>query len=782
MSLIKYKRIIKKIKKHEDYFKQFRDNDFHTKTDLLKMRLRSGESFSALLPEAYALVKEVIKRTSGMEVFDVQLMGAISANEENIVEMKTGEGKTLTIIFPAYLRALEGEGVHIITANDYLAQRDATWMQRIYKLLGVSVSYITQESSDFDRQVAYAADVTYLTGSEVGFDYLKDNMNYNSNRKRQRGFNFAIIDEADSVLIDEAQTPLVISGSSKKREKERIIFRQADKYVKNLKKNIDFKIDKKNKTVFFTIQGINKLEKLANVENLYGEEGEDYIYYFERLLKAYYLFEKDKDYVIENGRVVIVDEFTGRLMPDHRYFQGIHQAIEAKESIEIRDETETHALTTFQHFFKQYKGFSGFTGTAQTAEKEFRMVYDKEIEIIPTNEPVRRIDLPDLFFVNWAEKMDYLAWELQEHFFKKRAVLIGTRSVSKSSDAQKVLAKENIPSNVLNAKHTAREAEIISQAGQPQTVTVATNMAGRGTDIELNNEVKNSGGLHVIGTERHNTRRIDNQLIGRAGRQGDVGQSRFFISADDDLIKTHFKDKYLKLIRKHTNPVSGVEDDDLEKLLRKAQKRMEDLFFDQRIISFEFDKVLEKQRQSFYRQRDRILGDKDLKNETLGLLKEEILREALRQYSSNKKTFNQKNLKNISKKTRDFIDNRWFKLFFGYKKNYPVLDIKKKIRKSVERYYNDFENLYGEDGMRKMEKIVTLKVLDLIWRNHLKKVEELQEQALIDSLGGIDFYDKYMVDMTETYKKTLLSIPNVLARTFFRTMNRMWENKNNSKK
>jgi len=361
-------------------------------------------------------------------------------------------------------------------------------------------------------------------------------------------------------------------------------------------------------------------------------------------------------------------------------------------------------------------------------------------------------------------------------------VLIGTRSVLKSSDVQKVLAKENIPSNVLNAKHTVREAEIISQAGQAQTVTVATNMAGRGTDIELSNEVKESGGLHVIGMGRHNTRRIDNQLIGRSGRQGDIGQSRFLISADDELIKTHFKDEYLKKIRKYKNTVSGVESDELDRLIKKAQKRMEELFFDQRILNFEFDKILEKQRQSFYRQRERILEDINLRSETLGLLKEEVLRDAMKPYSINRKNFNQANLKKISERAHTFVDNRWFKLFFSYKKLCNISKVKDRINESVEKYYNDFEGHHGKDKIRKAEKIITLKVLDLMWRNHLKRVEELQGGALISALGGANFYDDYAIKMTKAYKEMLLSIPRVLARTFFSTINRMWEDKKISKK
>lgn len=775
----RYKKIINEIKKYENYFSQFRDGDFRTKTDLLKMRLRSGENWDKLLPESYALVKEVIKRTLGLDIFDVQLMGAIAANDGKIVEMKTGEGKTATILFPAYLRSLDGKGVHVITSNDYLAKRDAVWMQAVYKFLGVSVGYVTQESSDFDRQVAYMADITYLTGSEAGFDYLKDNMVYRKENRKQRGFNFAVIDEADSVLIDEAQTPLVISSSSEERQDEKKIFQEANRYVKYLKKNIDFKIDKKNQTVFLTIQGINKLEKMVNVENLYGNnEEEDYIYYFERLLKAYYLFKKDKDYIIEDGKVVIVDEFTGRLMPEHRYFQGLHQAIEAKEELEIKAELESYALTTFQHFFRQYNNFAGFTGTAKTSEKEFQMIYEKEVEVIPTKEKIARVDLADMFFVNWKDKVNYLAWETQEHFFKRRAVLIGTRSVLKSNDVQAALAQENIPSNVLNAKHTAREAEIISQAGQPQTITVATNMAGRGTDIELDEEVKETGGLHIVGMERHNARRIDDQLIGRSGRQGDIGQSRFFISAEDELIRTRFKDEYLKKIRKYRNTVSGVESRELDKLLQKAQKRMEDLFLEQRVLTFEFDKVLEKQRQSFYCQRKRILEDADLRDETLGLLKEESLRTALKSYSSNRENFNQSNLKKILERTKEFVGNPWFRLFFGRKKICHITEIKGKIRESVEKYYNDFESHYGTEKTRKAEKVITLKVLDLMWRNHLKKVEELQEAASIDSLSGGDFYGKYSIDMANAYREMLLSIPNILAKTFFRTINRMWETKN----
>lgn len=775
----KYKRKLNQIKKWGEEFSLLKDVDFSAKTDVLKMRLKSGEKKEKLLPEAFALVKETIKRNLGMNVYDVQLIGALAAQEGKIVEMKTGEGKTLTILFPAFLEALAEEGVHIITANDYLAQRDAQEMNKVYHQLGISVGYVVSATNHFDRQVAYASDVTYSTGAEICFDFLKDNMVQDvAERRHRKKFKFAIIDEADSVLIDEAQIPLIISqrkGSEEEIEKDRELFSKINKLVTLLEKEKDFKINEKKQTIFLTIEGIKKLEKILGVENLYADEKENHVYYLERLLKAHHFFKKDKDYIIDENDAVIVDEFTGRLMFGHRFFQGVHQAIEAKENLPIKEEDETLAQVTYQHFFHHYENFCGFTGTAKTAEKELKMIYDKDVFVVPTNRPMVRNDLRDKFFLRWEDKLRHLTWEIEEYYLKERPVLVGTRSVLKSQQVQNALVTENIPSSVLNAKHTAREAEIVTQAGKNKMVTVATNMAGRGTDIVIDEKTRELGGLVILGLERHNARRIDDQLIGRSGRQGDPGQSRFLISADDELIKNHFLKEYQTAVLKE-NYQQGAESKKLEKILEKAQKRMEEVFFDQRILSFEFDKSLEKQRVSFYRQRNRVLEDDSLREETLGLIQLIATKLALEKFPLNK-VLNEKDLKEINDSVQNFVGNRWFHSRGALVRKSSLLAVKESLKKAIEKYYLDFENFYSPEKMRLVEKTVTLKVLDLMWKEHLRKVELIQEEALIDSLGQEDFFSQYEKKMFQSYREMLLSAPEAIAKTFLRTINRLWEEK-----
>lgn len=774
----KFNKILKKINQLEKKVKSFGMDDFSAKKDLFKMKIKSGHSLDSFLPEAFALVREAARRTLGLRAFDVQILGAIAAHYGNIVEMKTGEGKTLTIIFSAYLNALTEKGVHVITANDYLTQRDARWMEEVYNLLGLSVGFITSQTDNFERQLSYRCDITYVTSKEVCFDYLKDNMLYDLSEKKHRGFNYAIIDEADSVLIDEAQIPLVISSNTGDRsqyEQDKIIFDKLNGIIKHLKEKIDFKLNKKNHTVFLTIQGIKKLEKLINVGNLYGE-GVNYIYYIECLLKAYYLFKKDKDYIVDDeNRVVIVDEFTGRIMSNHRYYQGIHQAIEAKEGVQINEESEVLAITTFQHFFKYYKKMAGFTGTAKTAQRELKALYKKDVFLLKTNKPVIRKDLPDKFFLKWQDKINYLTWATQEYFFKEGAVLIGTRSVRKSIEIQKALTGENIPSNVLNAKHTFREAEIIAGAGQPQTVTVATNMAGRGTDIELNEKVKEGGGLVVYGMERHNARRIDNQLIGRSGRQGDPGQSQFLISADDSLIDVYFKEEYIEKIKKFKDYKKGVISKRMDKILERAQDRMESIYFDQRVLNYEFDKVLEKQRKDFYMQRKQIIMNKNLKKFLISLINKEFIFQLSKEKFLGKTNFIDKNsLRLIKLKIDNLVKNGWFKLNFRKNEKYNIIKAKKEIKNSLERYCQDFENFYSSKKTREAEKVVILKVMDLLWIEHIKKVDGLQDAALINAINNENFFDEYELNMDSLYHKTLGSISPVAMKTFFRVINNLW--------
>jgi preprotein translocase subunit SecA len=776
----RYRRMVTKINKLEPAMQKLADADFKKQTVVLSEALKNGKTFEDIIEEAYALVREAASRITGMRAYNVQLQGALAVHEQKIAEMKTGEGKTLTILFPAYLNALEGNGVHVVTANDYLAERDAKEMSKVYEMLGVSVGYVTSKTNPFDRQVAYSSDITYLTNNELGFDFLRDNMLYEAKNKRQRGLNFAIVDEADSVLVDEAQTPLVISNNKTDDGNTENVYLKLNSPIAQFQENIDYNMNSKKQTVSFTPAGLAKLEKTVGVQNLYEDGEVDYIYYATRLLKAYVLFKRDRDYIVDNGEVVIVDEFTGRLMYNHRYYQGVHQAIEAKEGLTIKSENKTLANITFQHLFKRYNRMAGLTGTAISAKKEFRMLFGKDVVEIPTNKPIKRVDREDKFFVNWEDKMKYLTWATQENYFKKGAILIGTRSVRKSADAYKHLLEANIPAQVLNAQHTKREAEIISAAGQAQTVTVATNMAGRGTDIKLADSVKAELGLTIFGTERHNARRIDNQLIGRGGRQGDPGESQFLISADDSLIQTYFKDEYLKVINNLGDTLKGVSNRKLQKISDMAQKKMENALFEQRVLSYEFDKVLDKQRRSFYRQRERVLSDRNFKSETLDLIHKEIYRIMLAKYKIGSKSFAESQARNISKevsvlvanqKFNELLDNKMNKYFQEEKT--VVTAVKDVIYGAIKEYYEYLESIIGEEKLRMTEKTVTLKVLDLLWVRHLEQVTEMQEAALVLSISQNGFFEDYRIRMAKLYQQMLLSTPRVITMTFFRTINKL---------
>lgn len=776
----RYQRIVTKINKLEPAMQKLTEENFKKQTISFSESLKNGKKLDDILVEVYALVREVANRVTGMRAYNVQLQGALAVHDQKIAEMKTGEGKTLTILFPAYLNALEGKGVHIITANDYLAERDAKEMTKVYEMLGLSVGYITSKTNPFDRQVAYLSDITYLTNNEVGFDFLRDNMLYEIKNKRQRELNFAIVDEADSVLIDEAQTPLVISNNKDDDESTESVYLKINPVISRFQENIDYNVNIKKQTASLTPTGLTKLEKTVGVQNLYEDNKVDYVYYATRLLKAHTLFKRDRDYIVDNGEVVIVDEFTGRLMFNHRYYQGIHQAIEAKEGLTIKDENKTLANITFQHLFKRYNRIAGLTGTAISAKKEFRMLFGKSVIKIPTNKPIKRIDKEDKFFVNWEDKMKYLTWATQENYFKKGAILIGTRSVKKSADAHKHLLEANIPAQVLNAQHTKREAKIIANAGQAQTVTVATNMAGRGTDIKLVDSVKTGLGLTIFGTERHNARRIDNQLIGRGGRQGDPGESQFLISADDSLIQTYFKEEYLKVINSLGDTLKGVQSKKLKKISDKAQEKMENILFDQRVLGYEFDKVLDKQRRSFYRQRERVLEDKNFKSETLDLIHKEIYRVMLAKYKTGSKSFAESQARNISREIQVLVSNQEFNVLLDSKMNTyfqqektVVTGVKDVIYGTIQEYYEHLESVIGEKKLRMTEKTVTLKILDLLWVRHLEQVTEMQEAALVLSISQNGFFEDYRIRMSKLYQQMLLSTPRVITMTFFRTINKL---------
>jgi preprotein translocase subunit SecA len=606
--------IVAKINELEPTIQPLTDEELRGKTDEFKERLSKGETLDDLLPEAFAVVREAAKRVLGMRHFDVQLIGGIVLHQGRIAEMRTGEGKTLVSTCPAYLNALEGKGVHIVTVNDYLAKRDAEWMGQVHEFLGLKVGVILHDLQKEERQEAYNADITYGTNNELGFDYLRDNMVVYEKDMVQRGLHYAIIDEVDSVLIDEARTPLIISGMSGKSTK---LYDRADAFVKTLTKGRvlnedeaynpltrediqeegDFVVDEKQKTVSLTQQGVEKAERYFTLENLSDPENMDILHHINNALKANYNMCVDQDYVVKDGEVVIVDSFTGRMMPGRRYSDGLHQAIEAKEGVEVNRESKTLATITFQNFFNKYNKKSGMTGTAQTEEGEFRAIYGMDVVCIPTNKPVQRKDHPDCVYQTEAAKYAAVVREVKESHEKGQPVLVGTVNIDKSELISKLLKREGIKHQVLNAKYHEKEADIVALAGQKGAVTIATNMAGRGTDIKLGEGVQELGGLKIIGTERHESRRIDNQLRGRAGRQGDPGESRFYISLEDELMRLFGSEKTAKVIAALGLPEDEpIEHNMLSKAIEGAQKKVEGNNFSARKRLLDYDKVMNEQR------------------------------------------------------------------------------------------------------------------------------------------------------------------------------------------
>ncbi|HEY4509627.1 MAG TPA: preprotein translocase subunit SecA [Candidatus Paceibacterota bacterium] len=711
------------------------------KTQELKARLGSGETLEKLLPEAFALARESSKRTLGQRHFDVQIVGGLALHEGKIAEMKTGEGKTLVATLPAYLNALEGKGVHVITVNDYLARRDAVWMGQIYHALGMSIGCITHEASyiydpayqdakkdeardtlgsfkveesflrPVTRKEAYAADITYGTNNEFGFDYLRDNMVYDLAQQTQRGHAYAIIDEVDSILIDEARTPLIISAPDQESSSW---YKDFARLTPHLQKDVDYEIDEKLKAVTITDAGIDKVEKLLGVGDIYQEKGIKYLHHLENALRAQTLFQRDRDYVVRGGQVVIVDEFTGRLLQGRRYSGGLHQALEAKEGAQVQPESLTLASVTFQNYFRMYKKLAGMTGTAQTSAEEFYKVYRLEVVAIPTNKPMVREDLHDRIYKSDQGKFRALVQEIKEKHEKGQPVLVGTVSIQKNEYLGALMAKEGIPHKILNAKNHEQEAEIIAQAGRMGAVTVATNMAGRGVDIvlggnppdkEQSRRVREVGGLHVIGTERHEARRIDNQLRGRGGRQGDPGSTQFFISLEDDLMRVFGGDRIKGLMEKlHMPEDQSIENRMLSNALESAQSKIEGFHFDSRKHLLEFDDVLNKHRDALYRRRHEIL-EKAQKGE---------LRDSM-------------------------------------------LEMVEKKGHSKEEYAKK-EQEVGEANMRQAEKVVALRVIDSLWIGHLEEMEYLRDSVRLRAYGQQDPLIEYKNEGHKMFQQLLQAI------------------------
>ena len=721
--LKKYSALVKKINTLAGEMEALPAEQFPEKTEEFKERLKKGEALDSLMPEAFALVREAAKRTVGMWPFDVQVMGAIALHEGKIAEMKTGEGKTLVATMPMYLNALTEKGAHLATVNDYLAKRDANWMGPVYEYLGLTVGYIQSSMEPSKRKLAYQCDVTYGTANEFGFDYLRDNLVYDLENKVQRGHNYVIVDEADSILIDEARTPLIISGPSADSSS---MYRQFAFIAKRFTIDEDFTVNEKERTVSLTDKGIEKAEKLLNLENLYDPNNYKYLFHLLNALKARMLFKKDVDYIVNDGEVIIVDEFTGRLLPGRRYSEGLHQAIEAKENVKIREESMTFATITFQNYFKMYEKIAGMTGTAATEEAEFISIYGAEVVVIPTNKPVVRKDRDDLIYRTMEEKYEAVVAEIEKRYKKGQPVLVGTTSIEKSELISSKLRKKGIPHEVLNAKRHEREAEIVAKAGEKGTVTIATNMAGRGTDIKLGEGVKELGGLFVLGTERHESRRIDNQLIGRSGRQGDPGESRFFLSLEDDLIRLFGGEKIGSVMNTlKMKPGEPIEHPLLSKIINSAQKKIEGIHFSIRKRLYELDSVVDKQRSAIYAHRNWLLSGENFDDHVKEIF-EDVISRRLDELGEAPP---QERLKEIF----PFIPAR----LLDSVKATDIANLREGIMEALLKVYEEKKKEFAEEFV-KVFKFLMLRMIDERWRKHLEAIEHLKDSVGLRAYGQKD--------------------------------------------
>jgi preprotein translocase subunit SecA len=721
--------IVDQINALESEIQRLSDAQLRAKTDEFKERL-SSETLDELLAEAFAVVREVAQRKVGMRPFDVQLVGGVVIHQGQIAEMKTGEGKTLVATMPAYLNALAGN-VHIVTVNDYLAKRDREWMGPIYEALGLTVGLLQDGSPLAERKAAYACDIIYGTNAQFGFDYLRDNLVISAEQRVQRGLDFAIVDEIDNILIDEARTPLIISGSTSETVK---LYKRFSAIAPRFEKNIDFEIDEKSRRVHMTEAGVKKAEGILKVENLYSPEHVELIRHLETALRALHLYHRDTEYIIKDGRVVIVDEFTGRLMPDRRWSDGLHQAVEAKEGLEIRKEQQTLATITLQHYFKLYKKLAGMTGTAATEEEEFKQIYRLSVVVIPTHKPMIRTDLSDRLFTTEKAKFNAIVEEIYNLSQQGRPVLIGTTSIEKSEYLSALLSRRGLKHNVLNAKQHEREAEIIKDAGQRGAITVATNMAGRGVDIKLGDGIAALGGLHIIGVQRHESRRIDDQLRGRAGRQGDPGSSQFYISLEDDLIRLFGDSKLLSLVKKGMNEGEALEHPMLTKAIRNAQKRVEIYYFGIRKRLLEYDQVMARQREAIYSLRDRFLvsasaeSAEDLDNYLTGLLESYTDLLITRHLSGE-----EPNLTSLHKELLSFQNAS-----LDFDLNALSQDgLREKILDFLLKNYHAQAARVGE-AFPQLARFMILNLIDESWRQHLFALDELQDVISWRAYGGRD--------------------------------------------
>ncbi|WP_336776606.1 preprotein translocase subunit SecA [Paenibacillus sp. MMO-58] len=752
-------RTVEEINGLESKISPLSDDELRNKTEEFKARLEKGEDIDSILPEAFAVVREASKRTLGMRHFDVQLMGGMVLHEGKIAEMRTGEGKTLVATLPTYLNALQGKGVHVITVNDYLASRDSQIMAELYNFLGLTVGCNLHGLTHEEKQEAYACDITYGTNNEFGFDYLRDNMVLYKEQMVQRPLYYAIIDEVDSILVDEARTPLIISGQAQKSTE---LYYAADRFVTRLKQEEDYTVDIKLRNVTLTEAGVDKAEKAFGIENLFDHANVTLNHHVQQALKAHVIMKRDVDYVVNEDEVVIVDEFTGRLMAGRRYSDGLHQAIEAKEQLKVQNESMTLATITFQNYFRMYRKLSGMTGTAKTEEEEFKRIYGLEVIQIPTNRSLIRKDMQDVVYKSENGKFKAVVEEIVERHKHNQPVLVGTISIENSERLSDMLKKRGVQHKVLNAKFHAEEAEIISRAGQAGAVTIATNMAGRGTDILLGEGVHEVGGLHIIGTERHESRRIDNQLRGRAGRQGDPGSSQFYLSLEDELMRRFGAENIMGMMDR-----LGLEEDQpiesrlITRAVESAQKRVEGSNFDTRKVVLQYDDVMNQQREVIYKQRRDVLYSENIREivmemivpviehvveaHTEGDIPEEWDLQEIADYANS----------NLLPEDTFSKDDLW-----GKEKE----DMIELIKDKVVAYYDEREAELGAETMREFEKVVVLRAVDSKWMDHIDAMDQLRQGIHLRAYGGTDPLREYQFEGFEMFKEMIYSIQEEVAK------------------
>ncbi|MBM7689702.1 preprotein translocase subunit SecA [Enterococcus ureilyticus] len=758
--------IANQVETHASATSALSDEELKAKTDEFKARYQKGETLDQLLPEAFAVVREAAKRVLGLYPYHVQLMGGIVLHDGNIPEMRTGEGKTLTATMPVYLNALTGEGVHVVTVNEYLATRDSDEMGELYNFLGLTVGLNINSKTSEEKRDAYNCDITYSTNNELGFDYLRDNMVVYRNQMVQRPLNYAIVDEVDSILIDEARTPLIISGQA---EKSTALYTRTDNFVKRLKEEEDYKIDVQSKTISLTEAGIEKAEENFGLENLYDIENTALTHHMDQALRANFIMLRDIDYVVQDDKVLIVDQFTGRIMDGRRYSDGLHQAIEAKEGVEIEDETKTMATITFQNYFRMYKKLAGMTGTAKTEEEEFREIYNIQVFQIPTNRPIIRDDRADLLYPTLQSKFKAVVQDIKERYHNGQPVLVGTVAVETSELLSELLNAEKVPHEVLNAKNHFKEAEIIMNAGQKGAVTIATNMAGRGTDIKLGLGVIELGGLAVIGTERHESRRIDNQLRGRAGRQGDPGVSQFYLSLEDDLMK-RFGSERIKAFLDRMN----IEESDaviqskmLSKQVESAQKRVEGNNYDTRKNVLQYDDVMREQREVIYAQRQEvIMEDKELTETLLNMVKRTITRVVDSHTQLEKENWNLDGIVDFASSTLVHEDS----ISKADLEGKSPEEIKAYLVKRAQEVYDiKVEHLNGPEQILEFQKVVILRVVDTKWTDHIDAMDQLRQSVGLRAYGQNNPLVEYQTEGYNMFEEMIGAIEYEVTRLFMKS-------------